>query len=67
MTFVLKLIIAFFKFAIVVIVIALILLATIWLINRLVQAFAYHFEYEVTDFFAWARSKLPKRKKKRKH
>lgn len=66
MAFVFRLLLATGKFVIALVVILVVLFVLAWVINRGVQLFAQHFGYEVTDFFVWLRSKLPKRKRKRK-
>ena len=58
MSFVFKLIIAFGKFAITVIVVALILYLSVLIINRVVQFVAEQMGYEVGDFFSWIGSKF---------
>lgn len=64
MAFAFRILITFGKFAIILILSALILYATVWLINKLVQLVADGLGYEVTDFFQWLRSKLPEKKEK---
>lgn len=65
MSFIFRILLGTGKFLIALIVILVVLFVVAWVINRGVQAFAQHFGYEVTDFFTWLRSKLPKRKRKR--
>ena len=65
MAFVFRILLATGKFVIAVIVILVVLFILAWVINRGVQMFAEYFGYEVGDFFAWLRSKLPKRNRKR--
>jgi len=57
-----RLIIVFGKFAITIIIVALIVYLTVWLINKVVQLSAEYLGYEIKDFFVWVREKLPKRK-----
>lgn len=66
MAFVFRILIATGKFLIALIVILVVLYVLAWVINRGVQIFAQHFGYEVTDFFVWLRSKLPKKNRRRR-
>ncbi len=61
MGFVIRLLVVFGKFAITAIVVVALLIATVWLINKLVQFTANMLGIEVRDFFDWLRSKFPKK------
>lgn len=63
MGFVIRLVVTFGQVVIILTVTALLLLATVWLVNKLVQFTANQLGVEVTDFFAWLRTKLPKKNK----